>query len=51
MYLRNDKGYEFLPYDPIIANPDHAFVNKERLWVTIESFKHKTDICGAYFVF
>ena len=51
MYLRNDKGYEFLPYDPIIANPDHAFVNKERLWVTIDSFKHKTAICGAYLGF
>ena len=22
MYLRNDKGYEFLPYNPVIANPE-----------------------------
>ena len=51
MYLRNDKGYEFLPHDPIIANPEHAFVNKERLWVTVDSLKHKTAICGVYLGF
>ena len=51
MYLRNDKGYEFLPHNPIIANPEHAFINNERLWVTVDSCKHKTAICGAYLGF
>ena len=31
MYLRNDKGYQFLPHNPVIANPEHAFINNERL--------------------
>ena len=35
-------------YSPTIVNPSLAYVNKERMWVTVESQGGKTAICCVY---
>ena len=51
MYLRNDIGLDIKEYEPIIDKEDHAFVAKERVWVTVHGLKYKTAVCGLYLGF
>ena len=51
MYTRNTNGLDFKEYKPKVLNPDHGFVNNERMWVTIDSLRQKTAICGVYMGF
>ena len=48
VYTKLGDGLLFKHHKPDIANHDNAFVNSERLWVTIESQSSKTAICGLY---
>ena len=50
-YLRNDNGLVFTEHSPAILNPAHAFVKNERMWVTCESLRQKTAVCGLYLGF
>ena len=49
VYTKLGDGLLFKRHTPNIADPDCAFVNNERVWVTVESQKSKTAICGLYF--
>ena len=48
IYTKLGDGLLFKHHKPDIVNPDNAFVNTERLWVTVESQSSKTAICGVY---
>ena len=48
IYTKLSDGIIFKHHKPIIANPANAFVNSERLWITVESESSKTAICGLY---
>ena len=41
LYTKNTNGLAFKEYKPKILNPEHGFVNNERMWVTIDSLKQK----------
>ena len=49
LYTKLGDGLIFKRHTPDITDPDHAFVNNERVWVTVASQASKTAICGAYF--
>ena len=49
LYTKLGDGLIFKRHTPDITDPDHAFVNNERVWVTVASQTSKTAICGAYF--
>ena len=51
LYTKNTNGLAFKEYKPKILNPEHGFVNNERMWVTIDSLKQKTAVCGIYMGF
>ena len=38
----------YKPHRPDITNHDDAFVNNERMWVTIQSNSSKTALCAIY---
>ena len=42
------KGTLFTEHQPKIDNPDHLFVNNERVWRIIHSAKSKTAVCAVY---
>ena len=51
MLARNKNGLVFKEYNPRIVNPDHGFVENERMWMLLDSLKQKTAICGVYMGF
>ena len=48
VYTRMSEGILFKQHKPDIAEQDNAFVNSERIWVTVQSQSSKTAICGLY---
>ena len=48
VYTKQGAGIVFKQYQPDIANQDHAFVNSERIWMTLDSLTSKTAVCGLY---
>ena len=47
-YTRLGEGIIFKQYKPDIADQANAFVNSERMWITVQSQSSKTAICGLY---
>ena len=48
VYTKLGEGIVFNHYKPDIADQAKAFVNSERVWITVESQSSKTAICGMY---
>ena len=48
LYTRQSDGLLFKQHCPDINDPNEAFVNNERIWVTVHSQSCKTAICGVY---
>ena len=48
VYTKLSDGLLFKQYKPDILDPGKAFVNSERMWITVESESSKTAICGLY---
>ena len=48
LYTRQSDGLLFQPHSPDINDPNEAFVNNERIWVTVHSQSSKTAVCGVY---
>jgi exonuclease III len=48
---RKKSGLIFKQHKPKISNFDHAYVEKERMWVTYDSARGKTAICCLYLGF
>ena len=48
-YYKKNRTTLFKQYSPQIDHPDLAYVDNERLWVTVETQHTKTAICGVYF--
>ena len=48
-YSKNTRGTVFKPYNPPIEHTDLAYVDNERLWMTVETRYAKTAVCGVYF--
>ena len=48
VFTRKKDGIVFKRYNPEIKEETHAFVDKERLWVTYDSKQGKTAICAVY---
>ena len=48
VYTRMGDGILFKEYKPVIHDQSRAFVNSERMWITVESQSSKTAICGLY---
>ena len=48
MYTKLSDGILFKQYKPDIPDLERAFVNSERMWITVESQTSKTAICGLY---
>ena len=51
VYTRVTDGLVFKQHKPVIDNPEHGFVNNERVWVTVDSLNTKTALCGLYMGF
>jgi hypothetical protein len=49
VYTRQVDGLVYHEFQPDIKNELHHFVNKERVWIQVESASTKTAVCGAYF--
>ena len=47
-YTKLSDGLMFKRHTPDINDPEASFVNNERMWITLESLKCKTAICGLY---
>ena len=47
-YTKQSDGLLFKHHKPDIADPSRAFVNSERVWITVESNTSKTAVCGLY---
>ena len=45
---RKRDGVTFNRHSPVIKNKDHAYVEKERLWVTMTTAGFKTAVCAIY---
>ena len=48
VYTKLSDGILFKHYQPDIADQTRAFVNSERVWITVDSKVSKTAICGLY---
>ena len=48
IYTKLSEGILFKHHKPDIADQDKAFVNSERVWITVQSQSSKTAICGMY---
>ena len=48
VYTKLTDGLLFKQHMPDIPDPANAFVNSERMWITVESESSKTAICGLY---
>ena len=48
MYTKLSDGILFKQYKPDIPDQTRAFVNSERMWITVQSQNSKTAICGLY---
>ena len=48
VYTKLADGLLFKRHTPDIKNAEDYFVNTERLWMTLESKKGKTAVCGVY---
>ena len=48
IYTKQSDGLLFKHHKPDIADPARAFVNSERVWITVESNTSKTAVCGLY---
>ena len=48
IYTRLCDGILFKEHKPVIHDQSRAFVNSERMWITVESQSSKTAICGLY---
>ena len=48
VYTKLGDGIIFKHHQPDIHNQAHAFVNSERLWITLDSRTSKTAVCGLY---
>ena len=48
VYTKLGDGILFKHHQPDISNHAHAFVNSERLWITLDSRTSKTAVCGLY---
>ena len=48
LYTKMSDGILFKKHTPDIVDPSDAFVNNERMWVTVESQACKTAVCGLY---
>ena len=48
VYTRKTDGLVFKDHEPVINDPAHLFVRKERVWKKLESLNGKTAICGLY---
>lgn len=51
MFTRRGEGLVYKEHSPRISNPAHAFVNNERMWVTVQSHSRKTAVCAVYMGF
>ena len=47
-YYKNTKNVVFKTHSPAIPHADLAYVDNERLWITVETKQTKTAICGVY---
>ena len=50
-FKRQTEGLVFTDHMPQISDPTLAYVASERHWITVESSKGKTAICGTYLGF
>ena len=48
LYTKLSDGIIFKNHNPDIDDPTEAFVNTERVWVTLQSQSSKTALCGIY---
>ena len=48
VYTRLGDGILFKQHTPDITDQANAYVNSERVWITVESQSCKTAICGLY---
>ena len=48
LYTKLGDGLLFKNHAPEIADPAEAFVNNERVWVTVQSQSSRTAVCGMY---
>ena len=48
VYTKLSDGILFKEHKPDVTDQAHAFVNSERIWITVESQTSKTAICSLY---
>ena len=48
LYTSKSNGLIFHEHHPVIADPAHLFVEKERVWRTVDTLHGKTAFCAVY---
>ena len=48
LYTSTSNGLIFHKYHPVISDPAHLFVEKERVWRTVNTLHGKTAFCAVY---